>query len=540
MSRSEPYQSDAGPVRGSEEAILKDEIFASIMEALPYAAVIINPEGRLSFVSDKVEQIFDYHRDELIGECVEVLVPERFREAHVGHRAIYAVHPTSRPMGIGLQLSARRKNGAEIPVEISLSPVSIQGKIFVIALIQDITDRRRREKVLKSSEEQFRALAKASPVGIFRTDVHGHGIYLNDRGCKIIGLTSDEAKGTGWMKNLHPDDRERVFTEWSRSVHEGKSYRSEHRFCHADGKTVWVFAQVEVELGPKGEVSGHVGTLTDITERKKMEEALRESEQRYRDLARDQERQLVLSDRLISLGELTASLAHEFNNPLGIVIGFAQDLLTEIDPSDPRYQSVKIIEEEARRCKKIVQDLLDFGRQNPPQYTITDPAELVRKNIDLLSPRFQKARIQTVVQNHDGLPKIWVDTQQVGQVLVNLFFNAVEAMPHGGTLTVRIAAQSPSTAERPAKNPDQDDPVIIAVADTGQGIEPDNLSKIFDPFFTTKSKKGMGLGLSICKSIMEAHGGDISVESHPDRGTTFYLHLPVERRRSKRSESVQS
>ncbi|MBI3596476.1 MAG: PAS domain S-box protein [Nitrospirae bacterium] len=393
----------------------------SVMEALPYAVVIINREGHILFINEQTEKIFGYNRNELLGRFVETLVPEHLRERHSGHRANYISHLTTRPMGIGLELTGRRKDGTEIPVEISLSPVSVREQIFVTALIQNITDRKR------------------------------------------------------------------------------------------------------------------------------MEEALRESERRFRDLAQDQERQLILSERLISFGEMTASLAHEFNNPLGIVIGFAQDLLTEVDPTDPRYQSVKIIEEEARRCKKIMQDLLDFGRQATPQFTQMDPMEMIRKSIDLLTPRFHKANIRPVIQDRNGLPKIWVDPQQVGQVLVNLFFNAIEAMPDGGTLTVSLTAkptssiedQEDSLAGGPASRTDGDE-VIITVTDTGQGIDPDHLSKIFHPFFTTKSKKGMGLGLSICKSIMEAHGGRISAETVPGRGTTFYLHLPVDRRRSPRDESVSS
>jgi PAS domain S-box-containing protein len=534
MPSSKPDHFDQGPVQSIEPVVLKDSLFASLMAALPYAAVIVTPEGRLGFISDQTTKIFGYRRDELIGRPIEVLIPQRFREAHTVHRAEYAAKPMTRPMGIGLELSGRRKNGAEFPVEISISPVRIQGQDFVIALIQDITHRKRTGDALRASEELFRAMTKTSPVGIFRTDVHGNGIYLNERGCNIVGLTSDEAKGTGWMKNLHPDDRERVFAEWSRTVHDGKSFRSEHRFCHADGKTVWVFAQVEVELGPKGEILGYVGTLTDITEHKQMEESLRKRERRFRDLSINQERQLILSDRLISFGEVTASLAHEFNNPLGIVIGFAQDLLTELDPEDSRYQSVKIIEEEARRCKKIMQDLLDFGRQTPPQHTQTDLAEIVRKNIEMISPRLFKAGIRSVFEDPGGLPKIWADPQQFGQVLVNLFFNAVESMPNGGKLTVGIAARPHSMAGDPVNDPAPPDDVIITVSDTGQGIQPAHLSKIFLPFFTTKSKKGMGLGLSICKSIVEAHHGKISVESTPGRGTTFSLYLPADPRRQAR------
>jgi PAS domain S-box-containing protein len=399
-------------VQGFQKHPQGDSLFQSLLVSFPYAVVVINSEGCLVFINDQTEKMFGYDRNELLGRSIETLVPERFQKAHIEHRAEYVCQPLTRPMGGGLELTGRRKDGTEFPVEISLSPIKTEEGLFVTSIIRD------------------------------------------------------------------------------------------------------------------------------ITEHKQTEDAVRESERRFRNLARDQERQLILSERLISFGELTASLAHEFNNPLGIVIGFAQDLLTEVDPADPRHQSVKIIEEEARRCKKIMQDLLDFGRQTPPEFTRMEPMEMIRKSIDLLSSRFQKVRIRPVIQDSSGLPKLWVDAQQIGQVLVNLFFNAIEAMPEGGTLTVGLTAKPISSIEDRKERPADGDEVIIAVTDTGHGIDPDHLSKIFHPFFTTKSKKGMGLGLSICKSIMEVHGGRISAESVPGQGATFYLYLPVDRRRNTRNESV--
>jgi two-component system NtrC family sensor kinase len=257
--------------------------------------------------------------------------------------------------------------------------------------------------------------------------------------------------------------------------------------------------------------------IRDITLRKRMEEALRESEQRHHDLSRELEQKLVISDRLVSFGEFAASIVHELNNPLGIVIGFAQDLLSEIGPSDPHHQPLKIIEEEARRCNKIIRDLLDFARPTPLRFTSTEIPCVVTRSINLVSGHLQRFKVKTVIDFQPDLPPVYVDAQQLEQVLINLFFNAGEAMPDGGLLTVRVTAEP---AER--------NELTITVSDTGPGIDASDQPHIFRPFFTTKTKRGMGLGLSICESIIKGHGGKIEVESAPGRGTAFFIRIPLE------------
>lgn len=376
----------------------------SLLEGLPDAVVIVKKDGTIVFVNTCTEKICGYQRDELLGKSVEILIPDRFRNVHVKHRAAYGAEPLTRPMGVGLEVVARRKDGSEFPVEVTLSPIETGDGIFITSVVRD------------------------------------------------------------------------------------------------------------------------------ITRRKRMEEALRENEQRYRDLARELEQQLIVSDRLVSLGELAASIAHEFNNPLQIIMGFTEDLLTEEDPSDPHYEALKIIEKEARRCKEVVRDLLDFARPAGVDLKLVNIKDILRKSFDLLLVHLEKAKVESEIEIQPDLPQIYADPQQMEQVLINLLFNAVEAMPGGGTLTVRVTARR----SRPGYSQGDDlaalNEVIIALSDTGVGIEPDVLPNIFRPFFTTKKKRGMGLGLSICERIMRAHGGRLEVESRPGQGTTFYLHLPLKSR----------
>jgi signal transduction histidine kinase len=233
-----------------------------------------------------------------------------------------------------------------------------------------------------------------------------------------------------------------------------------------------------------------------------------------RNQAQELEQQLLASGRLVAVGELTASMAHEFNNPLGIVLGFAQGLLANMEASDPNYRHVQIISDEAKRCEKLVQELLEFGRPKSAAFAWTDVQEMIQKTLDLVQPRASTSKIETYAKFNGELPQIHADPQQLQQVLLNLSLNAVDAMPKGGILTIAAKHDAP-------------DRLMITVADTGIGIDADVLPRIFQPFFTSKKRRGLGLGLPICDRIVKAHSGRIEVESVPGKGTTFTIRLPI-------------
>jgi two-component system NtrC family sensor kinase len=234
---------------------------------------------------------------------------------------------------------------------------------------------------------------------------------------------------------------------------------------------------------------------------------------------------------LVSLGEITASMAHEFNNPLGIVMGFAEDLLSETDPSSPQHRSLQIINEEARRCQKIIQELLEFSRPKNADFSLTDIMQIVEKTLNLVTNHLYKQKIEAGTVMEENLPKIYADPQQLEQVLVNLYLNAIDAMPEGGKLI--IGARIEPVDGSPLM-------VLITVADTGFGIEATDLSKIFHPFFSAKKGRGMGLGLSITERIVKNHGGRIEVESQPGTGTTFRIHLPLNRKESSEDFALRT
>ena len=243
------------------------------------------------------------------------------------------------------------------------------------------------------------------------------------------------------------------------------------------------------------------------------------SEEQLRQHNRALEQQLIASGRLVSLGEITASMAHEFNNPLGIIMGFAEDLLSETDPSDPRYQSLTIIDDETKRCQQLIQSLMQFARPGDARRRPTYIGAIIDTTLHMMDSRFYKQKVTMARQVQPELPPLQADPQQLEQVLINLYLNALDAMPGGGTLTVGAAIQGNGAQEN----------IVIAVADNGIGIEEQELHKIFQPFYTAKKRTGLGLGLPICERIVKNHGGRIEVKSQPGKGTTFTIHLPTER-----------
>lgn len=263
----------------------------------------------------------------------------------------------------------------------------------------------------------------------------------------------------------------------------------------------------------------------DVTSKRVQEGRQREMEDRYRKLLEDRnhlETQFNRSMKLACLGELAAGIAHEINNPLGIILGFTQDLLDEIPSEDPLFESVKIIEQETARCVKVARSLLDLSRLKPPQITDTDLVHLLEDCLTLLSSKLKKNKIALNHEFPADLPLMRLDPQQIQQVFINVLINAIQAMPLGGTLSIALDRKYVSDLFREASQ------VFIHISDSGHGIPENQLDVLFDPFFSTKGSKGTGLGLTVCQRIIEDHCGTIKIESSEGSGTTCTIMLPLD------------
>lgn len=245
------------------------------------------------------------------------------------------------------------------------------------------------------------------------------------------------------------------------------------------------------------------------TSRKQVRDYMALLERNIRNQAR-----IMQQEKLMSIGRLSAGVAHEINNPLTTILTSAMLIQEDLDPQDPIYAELAMISKEALRCRKIVQSLLDFARQSTPMKKIHDLNEIITESVYLTKKQaeFNNINLKTILS--EDLPRALVDKDQIQQTLINLILNAVEATKSGGTITV-------STEYDPANRIN-----IIRIDDTGCGILKEHLDKIFDPFFTTR-ENGTGLGLAITHSIIEQHGGEIIADSTPGKGTCFTIMLPI-------------
>jgi two-component system NtrC family sensor kinase len=318
----------------------------------------------------------------------------------------------------------------------------------------------------------------------------------------------------------------RDLVEGTQGVARGEfGHRVPVRSADEIGELAVSFNQMDEALGKmRGELNAMVGTLEQRVE------------ERTREL-RDTQNQLIQTEKLASLGRLSASIAHEINNPLSGILTYAKLISRKLRTGPPNaeglatlQQQLGLVERETQRCTAIVRNLLDFARQREPAFQDLDVVAVVDEALSLVTHRLTLTQVN-VIRECASVPLVRADFGQLRQAVVNILMNACDAMPDGGTLRVstRCAEASPGDVRSSGVADASTSPasfVDIIIADTGSGIRPEHLSRIFDPFFTTK-EKGTGLGLSVVYGIIEKHGGKVAIDSQVGKGTTVTLRLPA-------------
>jgi PAS domain S-box-containing protein len=368
-------------------------------------------------------------------------------------------------------------------------------------------ERKRVEEALRQSEHSYRVLFESTLDGLIVMDIETMKVVFgNQTAAKLYGYESvGDAIGINPLDFVHSDDKEKVFEVIKKDLFEkGLRQVNEFRTMTRDGRELWISV-----IGTRTEYQGRPAILVsirDITEQKKVEGAKQRLEE-----------QLQLSSRLAAIGELSAGVAHEINNPLAAIKGFSELLLARYDLDEAVKSDVEAIFKEAQRATKITQDLLSFARRHEPAKCFISINEALAKSLDLCACHMKANNIDMAVEFDPELPKTMADFFQMQQVFVNIIVNAEQAM-----------AEANGRGKLAVKTQKDDNLIRISFTDNGPGIAEGNLKRVFDPFFTTKEVgKGTGLGLSICYGLVEAHGGRIYARSRAGQGTSFIVEIPI-------------
>jgi two-component system NtrC family sensor kinase len=371
----------------------------------------------------------------------------------------------------------------------------------------DISDRKRMEGELKEANEFLMNLIESSVDGIIVTDMKGDILIFNKGAVDLLGYKSEEVVGKMNIRSIYQYGVAKEVMEKLRSPDFGgvgklTSFPIFHR--GKNGEMIEGDLSASLIYNEKGNEIASVGIFKDLRERLKMERELREIQQA-----------LLQSEKLAAMGRLTSQIAHELNNPIYGIMNTLELLKTEIPPESKRRRILELSLSEIQRLSEMLRNMLSFSKPEEEKRRPIKIDELVEGILLMMEKQMRESNIQVETSFDPDIPEIMASTNQMRQVMLNIIKNAKEAMPKGGTLTVRTAREG--------------NKVLIHIRDTGVGIPEEIRDKIFEAFFTTKQKvKGVGLGLSVCYGIIKDHGGEIKVESEEGKGTTFTISLPIE------------
>jgi two-component system, NtrC family, sensor kinase len=377
--------------------------------------------------------------------------------------------------------------------------------LYVVECIHDVTKLKLLERELSGAKDFTQKLIESSTTAIIAADSEGTIVTMNPAAEELTGYSF--AKDNINSKDLYPPGQAREIMKNLRDEGlggKGKLHVSRVTIVNARGEEIPVELTAAIIYEGDQEVAT-VGLFNDLREKLKQEQSMRELRLR-----------IYRAEKMASLGHLAAGVAHEINNPLTGIIFYSDSIMKTLENDDPRLDNLRCIYEDAKRCGKIIKNLLAYSRQETPKDEILHINNLVEHGLDLIRDTNLFKGIQIRKELAEGIMLIHGDRDQLGQVIVNLIMNAVDAMEQKGTLTLRTYRKK--TAHK----------AFIEVADTGRGIPKNNLPLIFDPFFTTKAPgKGTGLGLSTAYGIIKENKGRIWVKETNENGTTFAIEFPL-------------
>jgi two-component system, cell cycle sensor histidine kinase and response regulator CckA len=394
------------------------------------------------------------------------------------------------------------------------------GREIVQGTVVDITERKRAEDALRQVQERLAHVLASSPAVLFTLAVTGNEIrgisWISDNLRDMLGQTPTDAYREGWwLENVHPEDLPALVARTREELFSQGHIAHEYRFRHGDGSYRWTRGEIRLIRDPAGRPTEAVGSWSDVTERKQIEEQFRQAQ------------------KMEAIGRLAGGVAHDFNNLLTIINGYGELLLGGLPTGDPNRELVREVVTAGERAMGLTRQLLAFSRKAVIEPRVLD-LQVVVADVDRMLRRIVGEDISLAVVVDPEAGAIKADAGQVEQVILNLVVNARDAMPRGGRITIEVRnAELDEAYARICPDALPGPHVLLAVSDTGCGMDQATIARVFEPFFTTKGERGTGLGLATVHGIVKQAGGHVGVYSEVGRGTTFKVYLPrVQKQRS--------
>jgi len=493
------------------------ERYRILVELLPEAVIVVR-QGIFVYANPAAIRVFGAGQTGMLsGRSIESFLPPeglgRYSPFSAGSVGVSAPVKASVPL--------HRLDGTRFESEVSSITMEYEGQLSVLAIINDISERRRIERELDAMNHRFRNAVESMEDGLWDWNLYDGSNSVSGRYCQILGYTEEDVPrvqgNLDWKKMVHPDDLAMVEEKVGEFLaHPEQGYRCEMRMQHKDGRWLEILSRGRVvEMDAIGRATRIMGTIMDMT-------PVRQAEEERRRL----ESQLRQEQKLSSVGTLANGVAHEINNPLMGMINYAQLLHDRLPAGEETWHlwSSEIIHE-GMRIAEIVRNLLTFSRQSDVRRIPVAPCEVVGGILSLSRKLLEKDEIQTDVRFDPDLPAVCCSAAQIQQVILNLLTNARDALNERfpGYDRDKIISMHVSRLLD-----DGGDWIRIRVADRGFGIAQESVERVFDPFYTSKpTGKGTGLGLSISYGIVREHGGRLSYEKNEPEGAVFAIDLPV-------------
>ncbi|HET9475310.1 MAG TPA: PAS domain S-box protein [Steroidobacteraceae bacterium] len=484
----------------------------ALMEAAVDAIVVIDHRGRMMAVNDATQRIFGYRTDELLGENVSMLMPEPERSAHDGHLARYLETGVGRIIGIGREVRARRKDGGVFPMHLSVGRIPESNPPRFVGLLRDVTHEHTALQALQMERDRARAYLELHDSILLEIDTARRIVEINARGGELLGAPVPEIIGRDWLDFIHGDsERERARLMLASAL--GSAYSRERECDGIDmmGARRRVYWRCVARRAADGSPAGWLCSGADVTDRASRETHARVAQDRLTRVA-----------RLATVGELTAGVAHEINQPLTAITTYARACARYLEMPQPDFdelkEAVREIGAEGMRAGEIIRRMRRMARTDDGEERTPVAVDAVIEELrSLLLADARMYDVRLVFRLDAGLPPVLANATQLQQVVLNLVRNAFEALGEmpAGSRSVEIATARAADGE-----------VEISVTDNGPGIADSVADKLFEQFTTTK-ETGTGLGLAISRTVVQAHRGRIGTRRAEPHGAVFYVQLPA-------------